>query len=446
MNIADYLKTKMPMWPNWLNRLLLMCNIFGKYVYGRTYLRILKTIEIEDPSDQLLRIVNHAIQNVPYYRKRYKGLVINTIEDFEKHIGFIDKDEVMSHWEEFLEDNIDMNKCVVGTTGGTSGKPLKLVLPKNRYAHSMAFWHKEMKEFGWNYDTRAVIRNHHLPPKRDYLINPVLKEYIFDAFRMNLEYAKTVYSIMKQNKIKYIHAYPSGAYQFLKLCHRQGLDVSFIKLCILSSEGVTEEQRFFIENELHIAIYSFYGHSEKLIMAGNCPDSSLYHIEDNYGYCELIDENETVITEKEQIGELAGTTFINYHMPLIRYKTGDYSSYSSAKCNTHKDKFRYLQDVQGRWDKSLIYKADGTATSVTALNLHNELYEHIDGLQYIQKTAGELTVLLIRNDNFTEIDQQKFKVHFQKALGEGAKIEIKYVDKLIYQENGKFLPLISRLS
>ena len=445
MNIADYLKTSIPTWPNWINLILYKCNFLGEQVYGGTYKRILQNMEITNPEIQLFDTVNNAIKNVPYYRSRYKGLHINSIADFENNIEFIDKNEVMNHWDEFLIDGINMNECVSGTTGGTSGRPLKLILPQNRYAHSLAFWHKELKWFGWNYDARAVIRNHHLPTERGYMINPVLKEFIFDAFRMSPDYAKYVHSILKKYNIKYIHAYPSGAYQFLKLCHAQNLDLSFIKLCILSSEGVTEEQRYFIENELGIKIYSFYNHSEKLVMAGNCPNSKFYHIEENYGYCELIDSNSRVIKECGKLGEIVGTTFINKYMPLIRYKTGDYSSYVNNGCAIHGNSLRYLDTVQGRWDKSLIYKSDGSTTTTTALNLHGKIYEHIDGLQYIQESAGELVVLIIPNNKYNEQDTEILYSHIRKALGDNSKIHIKFVDKLIYQQNGKFLPLISKI-
>lgn len=446
MNLADYIKTELPKWPNWITVPLIKMNIFGPLVYGGAYRHILAHIDEGNPEKRLCDIVNFAIAHVPYYRNRYPGLQIRTRQEFEEKIGFIDKDEVMAHWDEFLVDGIDFSQCVTGTTGGTSGKPLKLILPKNRYAHSMAFWHKELQWFGWRYDTRGVIRNHHLPDGHDCMINPILKEYIFDAFRMSAPYARRVWKILRRHRVRYLHAYPSAAYQFLKLCHRQQLDVSFLRLCILTSEGVTGEQRHFIEQELHIPIYSSYGHSEKLIMAGNCPDSPYYHVEENYGYCELINPSGQVVTQPGETGELVGTTFINRYMPLIRYRTGDYSSYAPAPCPHHGPRYRYLNGVQGRREKSLIYRADGTTTSLTALNLHGDVYEHIDGLQYVQTKKGELTVRIIKNEKFTPADEALLLRHHQEAMGTDARIHLQYVDKLEYQPNGKFLPLISRLS
>ena len=141
-------------------------------------------------------------------------------------------------------------------------------------------------------------------------------------------------------------------------------------------------QRHFIEEEMGIKIYSFFGHSEKLIMAGNCPKCNSYHIEESYGYCELVDSKGNIIKEPGVMGEMVGTTFANRYFPLIRYKTGDFSKYATnSECPLHGKQYRLLDGVIGRWDKSLIYRADGTTTSITAMNLHSNVYEHIDGLQ-----------------------------------------------------------------
>lgn len=441
MKLADYIKTGINKWPNWLNLILLRCNVFGGWVYGGAYKRFLKQIDDINPEEKLLEMVNYAIENVPYYRKRYKDLRIHSVEEFEKKIGFIDKTEVMDHWDEFIADGVDLSKCNVGTTGGTSGKPMKLVLPQNRYVHSMAFWHKELKWFGWNYDTRAIIRNHRIKDGSNYMVNPILKEFIFDAFRMDKDYSKTIWKIMKKNNIRFIHAYPSAAYQFLKFCKNQKFDTSFINLCILTSEDVTEEQRYFIEEELKIKIYASYGHSEKLIMAGSSLYSSFYRIESCYGYCELVDENLKLIKINGKVGELVGTTFINKQFPLLRYRTGDFSSYADYNSKDYK----LLNRVQGHWDKSIVYRSDGTYTSQTALNLHGEVYEHIDGLQYIQEKIGELIVLVIPNQNYTEADTAYFKEHFQNAMGKDSVVDLRFVDNLIFQKNGKFLPLISKV-
>lgn len=441
MGLADYIKKELPNWPNWLNLCLLFFNRFGSLVYGRGFLRFSKDVEHFDEEKMLLKTINFAIKHVEYYRKRYSGVEIKTIDDFKAKIGFIDKNEVMEHWEEFLVDGIDMSKCNIGTTGGTSGKPLKLVIPKNRYITECYFVDKVRKRLGWNYDVRAVIRNHKLPDNKNYMVNPITKEFLFDAFRMDERYACQVYRILKKYKVKYIHAYPSAVYQFLKLCNNQNLDLSILKGCFLGSEGLTEEQILFFKS-IKVPICYTYGHSEKLIYAGNNGVDFDLFVEPKYGYCEIIDAKGNSITNG--FGELVGSTYYNKYFYLIRYKTGDFADVDGyGFCGG--EKMLKMKKVYGRRDKSVLYKADGTTTSLTALNVHGDFYEHINGMQYIQEQVGYLKCLIIKNGLFSIEDERFIKDHLSIAMGGDNYICIEYVDKLIFQENGKFLPLISKL-
>ena len=446
MNIADYIKKKLPYWPNSINLLLMRLNFLGGKVYGKASEEFKRSIPYINPEQKLIEIVNFAIKNVPYYRNRYAGIEIHNIKEFQDKIDVISKDDVMACWDEFLVDNIDWSKCVTGTTGGTSGKPLKLVQPKNRYITETAFITTIRGRSGWSHTPRALIRNHKLSVNRDFILNPITKDFIFDAFRMDEAYAATIHRIMCKYHINYIHAYPSGAYQFLKLCYNQNLDLSFIKCCMLSSESLTDEQICFITKELQIPVSITYGHSEKLILAANDCKSLDYLVEPGYGFFELIDGNKNHIKNVGEIGEMVGTTFYNRYMPLIRYRTGDYAEYGGKRKDVDGIEKVVLRKIYGRWNASSIYKYDGTTTSITALNLHGDFYTHINGIQYIQKEFGKLTVLIIKNELYTDEDEDFIIKHISYAMGSDDCVTIQYVDKLIYQPNGKFLPFIQKLS
>lgn len=435
MNIADYIKEKLPKWPNWLNAILLRFNFGGGLVYGISYNKFKKHLNDADPEQLLLDSVNHAIKHVPYYRKKYGVMTIRSVEEFQNKIGFIDKDEVMAHWNDFLVDNLDWNKVVTGTTGGTSGKPLKFVTPKNRYVWELAYMHSNWEKSGWHYHIRGVIRNHDLEG-RDYSINPIMKEIIFDPHKMSEKYAIKICKILRRYNVKYVTAYPSNTYQFCKLCLKQNIDISFIKCFFCGSEGITEEQKNFFDKH-NIPILTYYGHSEKLILGSNDTHTWNIKIESNYGYCELINKDGLPIVSSGEFGEMTGTSFYNKYFPLIRYKTGDYAVLAKN------GRYMELSDIMGRWDKTIIFKSDGTTTSLTVTNLHGDFYEHIDGIQYIQEKIGYLKVLLIKNDLYTQNDEDYIINHLGKAMGRSDFVEIEYVDKLILQPNGKFLTLIS---
>lgn len=445
MNIADFLKKDISYWPTWLNATLLKMNIFGKLIYGPAYFKIRKEINKKNSEQLIIESINHAIKNVKYYRDRYDGIQINNIDEFKTKIGFIDKDEVMAHWEDFLVDDIDLKKCKIGTTGGTSGKPLKLVQPKNRYITESIFIHKVREKTNWKVGkVKAMIRNHRLPEGRNHLINPITKDFIFDAFRIDNDYAKYIYKTIKKNGIEFIHAYPSAVYQFFKLSEKQNLDLSFIKGCLLSSEGITDEQYRYFTEHLKVKINFTYGHSEKLILGVNENDNSHLLIEPLYGYFELLDKSNRPVNKIDEIGEMIGSTFHNKHMPLIRYKTGDYAEYGGLKIEDNIEK-TILKKIYGRREKSLIYKVNGTTTSLTNLTVLGDFLNHIDGMQYVQDKKGYVTILIIKGKDYTVVDEEFILEHVGNAMGGSEFVNVKYVDELIIQENGKFLPIITNI-
>ena len=429
---ADYIKNQLPFWPTWINSFLLKLNILGPYSYGLAYVKFKKGIKEIDEREKLLEIVRFAIAYVPYYRKKYKDVRINNIDDFKSKIAFIDKDEVMSHWEDFLADGIDIKKMNVCTTGGTSGKALKIVQPRSRYVWELAFMHTIWQSCGWNYNIRAVIRNHHLGG-RDYIINPITKEVIFDAFNTSDSYYRLIYEVINKYKISYIHSYPSAAFLFCKKMLSAGLDISFINAFICGSEGITEVQNVFFKKH-NIKICTWYGHSEKLILAGKDEKQGFFTPQKGYGFAEIIDDSDT------GYGEMVGTTLYNNVFPLIRYKTGDWAYYHNDKNGNIE-----IEKIIGRWNKSIIYKIDGTYTTITALNLHGDFYDHINGMQYVQEVIGYLKVLIIKNDSFTNSDDLFIREHLAEAMGGVQYVSVKYTNKLIFQANGKFLPLISKV-
>lgn len=430
---------------NRMNWFLLKINLYPQFLYGLEYKKKKNQIGRRyDSEKKLIEIFNKAIKTTNYYRNKYSQ--IHSLRVFLDGVGFIEKKDVLIDLKDYISDNINKSEYIEGTTGGTSGRPMQFLIPKNRYSFELSAVHSFWNRVGWNYNIRAVIRNHKLPEEKVYKINPITKEIIFDAFRMDRAYAREVFLTLKKHKIEYIQSYPSAAFLFCSLCKELDLDLKFIKAFLTSSEPVLDFQIKLIETELGIPIFNFYGHSEKLIIGGYCEKTKDIHFEPSYGYAELIDSDGQVINEVGKIGELVGTSFNNSGMPLIRFKTGDFAEYVGHKCLSCDREGLIVKNIEGHHSNNLIYKSDGTYTSSTALNLHSHLLLKIDGMQYIQNEKGHLKVLIIKNETFIKKNHDEFYEHFKVGMGNESTIEIEYVRKLVSLPNGKFPLLISSLN
>lgn len=429
--------------PNSLNNLILKLNRNPNIIFGAEYKNYLNTLRHYDgvnpnQDEQVLEVVNFVIKHSTYYKKRYKGKKIHTIKDFKDTIEPINKQTVLENFDDFI---INKENCDLVTTGGTSGRPLSLYLPKDRYVTELATLHYNWSKIGYNFSSRAVIRNEKLPTRKDYIINPISKEYIFDGFKLNDEYFEVIYETLKKNKIKFIHGYTSNLFSFGKFLIEKNKDYSFIKGLFTSSENITPLMDNFFKNTLKIPHINFYGHSEKLVFGSYCQGMSSYHIDQFYGYTEILDNE----NKESKFGEITGTTLHNLNMPILRYKTGDYAEVASNSCKSCGFEGLILNKIHGRWDGSRIYNKDGTFVTTTALNLHNDIYYKIDGLQYFQDKKGVLEVRIVKRNNFDKATEELLEKTIKQKFNNDFEMYFVFVNELEKRPNGKFLVLISKV-
>lgn len=445
--IKNYILKTIPRMPNPVNRALLALNRDPDRVYGgryRSYREFLRDTHLEyDPVPKLLQSVREAVARVPYYRRRYAGCIPENLSAFEKEFGFIDKETILADYPSFMAEGVDLSGYDRGTTGGTSGRPLQLIAPRDRYVVEMATMHSLWARAGYRFDLRAVIRNHRLRDGEVYRINPITREIVFDGFRLNSDYFAQIYRTIARFSVRFIHCYPSTAHEFAAFLLDGKLDVSGITAFLSGSENIFDYQRELIQQRLGIRFYNWYGHSEKLVLAGYCPGTDHYHVEPSYGYFELVDESGRVVREPGASGEIVGTSFHNPGMPLIRYRTGDFAEYVGDGCAFCGRRVPLIKAIRGRWSGDRVYNADGSFVTTTALNLHNDLYRVINGLQYVQERKGELTVLIVKSPEYTHLHEADLIRHFSGKMHPGTRVEIRYADRLLRKSNGKFVHLIS---
>jgi phenylacetate-CoA ligase len=275
------------------------------------------------------------------------------------------------------------------------------------------------------------------------MVNPITREVVFDGFRLDDEYFAVIYRVLRALRIRFIHCYPSTACEFATFLLRKELDVSFISAFLSGSENIFDYQLDLIQGRLGIRFYNWYGHSEKLVLAGYCERTNDYHVEPGYGYFELINEKGHVIKEPGQTGEIVGTSFHNPGMPFIRYRTGDVAEFVSDNCPACNRHVPIIRNIKGRWSGDRIYNADGTFVTTTALNLHGDLYSVINGLQYVQERKGKLEVLIVKSNEYKPQHEKALYDQFRRKLKPDTEVTIHNVEQLRRMPNGKIVHLIS---
>ena len=130
-----------------------------------------------------------------------------------------------------------------------------------------------------------------------------------------------------------------------------------LKYGLFGAEPWSEAMRKEIQDKLKIIATDNYGLSEVMGpgVAGECIERNGLHINEDHFLVEIIDPNTLEPVAPGEIGELVITTLTKEAFPVIRFRTRDLTRLMPEPCPCGR-KFMRMQRVMGRTDDMLIIK------------------------------------------------------------------------------------------
>ena len=277
--------------------------------------------------------------------------------------------------------------------------------------------------------------------------NPIYNELQFSPFHMNEANLGAYIDQIIRFAPSYLHGYPSALDVLAEyiLRHNQADKMPRINAALLGSEGVSMAQRERIERAFRTRAYSWYGHSERVVLAGECEKNSTYHHFPDYGILEIIDDEGNPCDKAGERGEIVGTGLFNRCMPLIRYRTGDYATRMDSRCECGRVWDRFT-DVEGHRKQEMIVGKTGARISIAALNMHGPLFERVVRFQYFQDTPGVCVLKIMVAPEFTEQDRMAIEAAYKVKVGDEVQFNVVVVDEIPLTVRGKSKMVDSRLN
>lgn len=287
------------------------------------------------------------------------------------------------------------NKSISGVfsveTGGVLGKPAN-------FLQNNEVWYKEMAYIDYLFEHLGLKRNAYklsfrggefgLAKEGVWYENPLHQEISFSPFSMDTEAIEVLKSILKKYKPVIWYGYPSAFKSLFIVLESEAISLEFVpETLLLISESFTQTDLNFFKSHLpQTRITSFYGLSERCVFGfPQDGDISGYKLDTNYGYVELVDNEGNVITEEGVLGEIVATTYDNYAMPLIRYRTGDYTRWKDYAQ-------RNIGLIEGKWSGIGLIDKNGHEISLTAINFHAGEWSKVELIQFQQISPGLVSV------------------------------------------------------
>lgn len=406
------------------------------------------TNQIEDYQlSELKRIVQTAYENTNGYHKLFDDHKISphdiaSFEDFRK-IPFLEKEMIRDRLDDFTVKTTNRQYI---TTSGSTGIPTGLYRTDIAFAKELASKAYQYYRVGWKEgDPQFVFRG--IPIETDDHIEfiPEFNELRCSSYYLTPKWMEIYRQKAWEYKPKWLRCYPSSGYIFARFLSDTDRDFPPIDGILCASENLYEYQKQLLSHQFNCRVFSHYGHYEMSVLAGYCEYSDNYHVLPQYGYAELVDNKDNPITNPGEIGQIVGTSFINYATLFIRYHTRDYAVFKGSGCSFCKRPYQIWERIEGR-AQEFILTATGRYISMTAINMHDDIFDNIKEFQFYQNKPGLVSFKYIPALQITDDIVDDMKHRILKKMSYDIKLTMEPVDTIPKSKRGKHTFLIQKLT
>jgi phenylacetate-CoA ligase len=391
---------------------------------------------------ELRKLVRHAYDHSPFYRRLYDshGVGPDDLQELDdlRRFPTVCKDDLRAAAEEIRVTDFARSKFQYHTTGGSTGKPVGLYWEADRTVPlERAFMHRQFGWVGFRLDVDRSVALRGIPVRGGESYEELPGRQIrFSSYDMTPENLDQYVEIIDRYRPVAIMAYPSSAHILAQhLFARGGHRFEGLKVVLCGSENIYPWQRELIASAFGCRAYSWYGQSEYVALGGECEHSTDYHFYSEYGVTEIIREDGGVAAPGDS-GEIVATGFNNRAFPLIRYRTEDIARRSTRTTCECGRSYLLVETVEGRLQEMIVAKG-GNLISMTAINMHSDVFDNVRQFQFYQDAPGRLTFRVVRRSTYTPDDERRIRAALAEKLRDQFDLEIVYVESIALTPRGK---------
>jgi len=273
-----------------------------------------------------LEIVNFHLQNNPFYKELVGSTTFKKWDD----LPILNKKNLQKPLVERLSKDYSLKNSYVNKTSGSSGDPF--IFAKDKYSHALT-WASNIYRFGWygiDFNTSYQARFYGIP--MDFMGNKKerFKDFLSNRFRFSIfdlsdEILEGFLKHFQTKKFDYINGYTSSIVLFAKFLQKKNIVLAAIcptlKLCVVTSEMLFEDDKILLEKQFGIPIVNEYGASELDLIAFQNPNCE-WQVNSETLFVEILDENNQSVPNGKE-GRIVITSLFNKAHPFIRYDIGD---------------------------------------------------------------------------------------------------------------------------
>jgi len=390
-------------------------------------------------------IAEFHLRENPFYR----GIAgQNQFENWED-LPVMKKSDFQRPLVERLSDGYTFKNVFVNKTSGSSGDPM--VFAKDKPFHAL-IWANIMRKFGWyGIDFNRSLQARFYGRPMDFIPNLTLhvkdflsRRYRFSIFDFSDAGIEKILHKFGATKFDYINGYTSSIVlvaKYLKKKNRILKDICpTLKVCIVTSEMLFEDDKQLLEKYLGVPIVNEYGASEvDLIAFQNTNDEWLVNAESSF--IEIVDDNGKPLPNGQQ-GRILVTSLYNFAHPFIRYEVGDYGVLDEKSTA----KKPILKKLIGRTNDVAILPSGKKPAGMTFYSITKKLFGDDGNVKEFvikQTKLDTFEIEYVSENPLTEAEISKMEKVFAGFLEPGLKYIYHHKTVLERSNSGKLKQFVS---
>jgi phenylacetate-CoA ligase len=271
-------------------------------------------------------VVNYHLKHNIYYQNIFKNKSFDNWAD----VPVLTKKDLQTPLKDRISKTFSVNEVFTNKTSGSSGDPF--IFSKDKLCHAIT-WASIFYRFGWygiDFNQSYQARFYGIPLDflgyykeriKDFLGN----RYRFPIFNLSDDFLIKVLRKFETSKFQYINGYTSSIVLFAKFLQKRNIVLKEIcptlKVCMVTSEMLFEEDKIILENYLGIPIVNEYGASELDLIAFENTNKD-WQVNSETIFVEILDQNNQAVPYGTE-GKVVITSLYNLAHPFIRYEIGD---------------------------------------------------------------------------------------------------------------------------
>lgn len=347
--------------------------------------------------EKVKNISVYAYSNIAFYQNFYRSADVNPnqFSHFNDlfELPIISKAELQAV---SIEERSNMKlKKTIANTGGSSGQPLSFYIEPSSIPHEWAHMHTIWAKLGYKQSDLKIVFGGRADVKNIMEYDAVRHQLTLDIYKSPQQIADTLLANFKKYKPKYLHGYPSAIFDFVIW-----LDVNkhpllpilkqYIQGMFLGSEFPSPVHRKKVEELLSCGSVSWYGHTERAVLAYEKDAQYTYNPFVSYGFSEAIKNQQDDFS-------LVATSYYNYASPLIRYDTSDL-----IDPNIQDGLLVDFKISSGR-NGEYILDRHSNKIYLTALifGRHHSIFDYVQHIQVKQNEVGKAIFYITSSENYS---------------------------------------------